>query len=132
MKKLILIGNLTKDADSKTVGADQKLTFFDIAINEKKKGVATVTYITCNMWRCHEALLGYLKKGAKVSIVGDLDVQKWKDKEGVEKQKVCCNVGEVQILSFVSKEVPQEPVAPKTKEDFTKNLNGKGEDDLPF
>lgn len=75
-------GRLTKDATQKTVG-QYKLTTFDIANNtgfgDKKK----TNYFTVNMWGAQgDNVFKYLKKGQRVIVSGELNVNNWQGNDG--------------------------------------------------
>ena len=85
MNIFIGTGNLTADAVTRTVkfnGADTLVTDFTVAVNEQHAANPSPTeFVRCSMWR-DTRLQPYLKKGRKVSIVGDIHAHPWTDNNG--------------------------------------------------
>ena len=91
---LTLVGNLTRDAESKKVG-DTDVARYAIAVNEPgKKG--GVLYMDCDHWE-PGAVLQYLIRGQSVLAEGILQRQEW-DKDGEIKSKMVLKVKRLQLL----------------------------------
>lgn len=87
--KVFLLGNLTRDPETKVVPSGTKVTTFGLATNrtfldktgEKQEDVC---FITVLVWgKAAEACGTFLKKGRQVLIEGRLQYRAW-EKEGVK------------------------------------------------
>lgn len=93
LNKVMLIGNLTKDPEAKTLPSGQSLSNFSLATNRtwkdkdgSKKEQAEFHNIIA--WgKLAEICNQYLKKGAKVYIEGRLQTRSWDDQNGVKKYR---------------------------------------------
>lgn len=93
--KVILMGNLTRDPETKTTPSGQTVTNFSLAVNRTWKGQdgqqqEAVSYIDCVAWgKPGEIIAQYLNKGRAVLVSGRLDQRSWEDKEtGGKRSKV--------------------------------------------
>ena len=89
----IMSGNLTRDPEMRTVGADRSVTAFTIAHNSRYKTAdgeqrEEVTFIDCEAWgRQGEISAQYLTKGTMVIVEGRIKQDNWTDKEGQKRSK---------------------------------------------
>lgn len=85
--KVILIGNLTRDPETRTTPSGQTVTNFSLAVNRTWKGAdgqqqEAVSYINCVAWgKPGEIIAQYLSKGRPLLVSGRLDQRSWEDKE---------------------------------------------------
>jgi len=93
LNKVMLIGNLTKDPEAKTLPSGQALSSFSIATNRtwkdkdgSKKEQAEFHNIVA-FGKIAEICNQYLKKGAKVYTEGRLQTRSWDDQNGVKKYR---------------------------------------------
>lgn len=93
--KVILMGNLTRDPETRTTPNGQSVTNFSLAVNRTWKGAdgtsqESVSYIDCVAWgKPGEIIAQYLGKGRAVLVSGRLDQRSWEDKEsGAKRSKV--------------------------------------------
>lgn len=93
--KVILMGNLTRDPETRTTPNGQSVTNFSLAVNRTWKGAdgqqnEDVSYIDCVAWgKPGEIIAQYLGKGRAVLVSGRLDQRSWEDKEtGGKRSKV--------------------------------------------
>ncbi len=93
--KVILMGNLTRDPETRTTTGGQSVTNFSLAVNRTWKGQdgqtnEDVSYIDCVAWgKPGEIIAQYLGKGRAVLVSGRLDQRSWEDKEtGSKRSKV--------------------------------------------
>ena len=93
LNKVMLIGNLGRDPESRSFQNGGKVVSLNIATSESWKDRATgerkektewhsVQIFNENVGRIAEQ---YLRKGSKVYIEGQLQTRKWQDKNGVDK-----------------------------------------------
>lgn len=90
--KVILMGNLTRDPETKTTPSGQNVTNFSLAVNRTWKGAdgtqqESVSYINCVAWgKPGEIIAQYSRKGSPLLVSGRLDQRSWDDKETGQKR----------------------------------------------
>lgn len=90
MNKVILLGNLTRDVELKTIPSGSIVGNVGIATNESytnKQGekVDKVSFHNLTVWNKQaETLAKYTQKGSKLLVEGKLDYQEW-EKDGVKR-----------------------------------------------
>lgn len=98
-----LIGNLTKDPESRAAGS-HTIASFSIAVNRKSKGAdgqakEDVSFFDCEAWnKTGELVMQYLKKGRSVLVVGRLQQDRWETNEGQKRSKVKIVADNIQFL----------------------------------
>lgn len=91
INKVILIGNLTRDPETKEVQNGQKITTFSIATNRRwitsgSDEKTSTEYHDCVAWaRLAEICQQYLKKGKLVYIEGYLKTRSWTTEDGMKR-----------------------------------------------
>ena len=103
--KAILMGNLTKDPELRTIPSGASVCQFDLALNrtytsqtgEKKEEVC---YVTIVVWgKQAEHCAQYLKKGRGAHVEGHLQHRSWTTPEGQKRSKLEVVAERVQFLS---------------------------------
>lgn len=90
--KVILMGNLTRDPETRNTPSGQSVTNFSLAVNRTWKGAdgqqqEAVSYIDCVAWgKPGEIIAQYLTKGRPVLVSGRLDQRSWDDKDSGQKR----------------------------------------------
>lgn len=92
VNKVILIGNLGKDPETRYMSNNEAVTNITVATSESWKDKATgekkekAEFHRVTLYRKLAEIAGeYLKKGQQVYIEGRLETRKWTDKENVER-----------------------------------------------
>ncbi len=93
VNKVILVGNLGRDPEIRTMQSGDKVCNLTIATSENWKDRSTGERKERTEWHrvviFNQPLAGvaeqYLRKGAKVYIEGQLETRKWTDQQGQEK-----------------------------------------------
>lgn len=93
VNKVILVGNLGKDPEIRTMQSGDRVASFSIATSEswkdkssgEKKEKTEWHRISCFNQGLVNVIESYVRKGSKVYIEGQLETRKWTDKDGVEK-----------------------------------------------
>jgi single-strand DNA-binding protein len=91
---VILVGNLGRDPESRTMQSGGKVVSFSIATSESWNDKMSGERKEKTQWhriaifneRLGEVAEKYLKKGAKVYVEGQLESRKYTDKDGVERE----------------------------------------------
>lgn len=92
VNKVILIGNLGRDPEIRTMQDGKKVANLSIATSESWRDKASGERKEKSEWHrivifgnLAEIAEKYCKKGSKVYVSGALSTRKWKDKDGAEK-----------------------------------------------
>lgn len=92
--KVIIMGNLTRDPEVRTIPSGQSVCEITLAVNEKFKDKENVTFVDITVWgKQAETLARWKKKGEALLVEGRLQMDKWQDKESGQnrsKLKVTC------------------------------------------
>ncbi len=107
MNKAMLIGNLTRDPEVKTVGQNNdKVVNFGLATNKKwrdKNGnqQERVEFHNIEAWgKTAEVIEQYVKKGNKLYVEGELYTQSWDDQEtGNKRYKTIIRAFAIELLT---------------------------------
>lgn len=89
LSETFLVGNLTKRPEMSKVGGDY-VTRFTVAVDESWKGrdgnpQTRTTYLPCEVWGKTAQNLAALDKGHKVMVRGQIRVDKYTDKDGINR-----------------------------------------------
>lgn len=112
LNKVMLIGRLTRDPESRTTTSGAKLVAFGFAVNNRRKNQQSgqweeePVFIDCEAWNAREGgrqladlIEQYLKKGHQAYIEGRLRLDQWQDKnDGSKRSKLKLVVDNVQFL----------------------------------
>ena len=105
INKVILVGNLGKDPESKAMPNGNAVTNITVATSESWKDKQTGQQQERTEWhrivffnRLAEIASEYLKKGSKVYIEGSLRTRKWQDQSGADKYTTEIVASEMQML----------------------------------
>jgi len=92
LNKVMIIGNLTRDPEVKTIPSGQSVATFGVATNRVWNDPQTgqkqerVEFHNVVMWRRLAEICGqYLRKGSKVYIEGRLQTRDWVGQDGVKR-----------------------------------------------
>jgi single-strand DNA-binding protein len=149
VNKVILIGNLGRDPETRYLPNGDAVTNISIATTETwkdkngEKQEKTEWHRVALYRRLAEIAGEYLKKGSQVFIEGRLETRKWTDKEGKERYTTEIIAGEMKMLGSrggageptdrdSARDSAREP-APKTPAG-AKKTGGVDDldDDIPF
>lgn len=96
INKVILVGHLGKDPELKDLNSGARMASFSLATTKRWKDRETGERKEATTWHrvvvFNEHLVkvveGYVKKGSKIYIEGELSVRTWKDKDTGEDRKM--------------------------------------------
>ena len=122
VNKVILIGNLGKDPETRYLPSGDAVTNFSIATSEKWKSKSgeqqehTEWHRISMFGKVAEIAGEYLKKGSPVYVEGRIRTRKWQDKEGQDKYTTEIVADRMQLLgsrggSGGSEPMTREPAA---------------------
>lgn len=149
VNKVILVGTLGRDPETKTFPNGGSLTQFSIATSESWTDKNTGERKEHTEWhrivasnRLGEIAQQYLKKGSKVYIEGKLKTRQWIDQNGQERYTTEISANELQMLDSKGDSNYQQNQSQNTQQGYgqpkpqTQPTAGGGtsdlEDDLPF
>ena len=140
MNKFIVTGNITKDAELRYTANDKAYSKFCIANNEGYGDNKKTNFFNCTFWgKSAENLNRFLTKGQKVLITGKVEINDYKDKEGVERKIIDINVDSFGGVELIGNKVQQESETDNyasNNNDFSMNNNDDmtpvDDDVLPF
>lgn len=117
MNKITLIGNLTKDPESRATSNGQTVCSFTIAVNRKfSAGERQTDFFRINAWRqLGENCMKYLAKGRKVAVVGELQARLYDAKDGQQRLALDVQAEEVEFLSPKEEQKKEESPRPAAK-----------------
>ena len=105
VNKVILIGNLGQDPETKSLPSGSAVTNIRVATTEGWKDKQTGEKKEVTEWhkvvffdRLAEIAGQYLKKGSKVYIEGSLRTRKWQDKNGNDRYTTEVRANDMQML----------------------------------
>ncbi len=140
VNKVILIGNLGKDPESKVLDSGDMVVNFSIATNESwknKEGVKVdkTTWHNCVAWRkTAEIIEKYCKKGDKIYVEGKIENREY-EKDGIKRYATDIVINHLTMLGSKSDSAPTatatEAPAPEAAAPAAP-APAKKKDDLPF
>ena len=107
INKVMISGNLTRDAELRTTSAGTSVLTVGVAVNERRRNQQTgdwdeyTNFINCTMFgRRAEAIAQYLTRGTKVAIEGRLHYSQWQDRTtGQNRSKIEVIIDEIEFMS---------------------------------
>lgn len=141
VNKVILIGNLGKDPEVRTLENGTSVAKFPLATTESYKNrngekIESTEWHNIVVWRgLAEIAEKYLKKGSRVFIEGKIRSRSWEDKDGNKKYITEIEADNLMMLDSRSSSRPEEGgMGGGGYQDNTSVVSGDGGevDDLPF
>lgn len=133
VNKVIILGNLTRDPETRNISSGQTVASFSVATNrfwtdknsgEKKK---SAEYHNIVAWgRLAEIVEQYLKKGGLVYVEGRLQTRNWEDDQGNKKYRTEIVAEKIQLGPRPGDNNEENTVNDKPK---SKKKNAPEEDD---
>lgn len=103
MQKLIIIGNLTKDPESRTTTSGKEVCNFTVAVNRRQKdanGNNAADFFKIAAWgELGKSCQQYLSKGRKVAVVGQVSVSTYQAQDGSTRANLDVLAQEVEFLT---------------------------------
>lgn len=105
VNRVILIGNLGKDPETRYSGSGVAISSFSIAVGSSYKDKKTGKNVDHTEWvnitafnKLGEICSQYLTKGSQVYVEGKLTTDKWQDKQGNDRYTTKVIIHEMQML----------------------------------
>jgi single-strand DNA-binding protein len=153
INKVILVGNLGQDPETRYMPNGKAVTNLRIATSESWKDKQTGEQREQTEWhsivmydKLAEIAAEYLRKGSQVYVEGKLRTRKWQDKEGRDRYTTEINANEMQMLGgrgdrggagaggvgTDSRSEPRSTPAAERKPVAAGESGGEFDDDIPF
>ena len=144
VNKVILIGNLGKDPETRYMPSGSAVTNLTLATSESWKDKQTGENQERTEWhkvamfgKLAEIAAEYLRKGSQVYIEGKLRTRKWQDKEGKDRYTTEIVADEMQMLGGRSGMSEPPPAERASGEDAGRHTAAAApaedfDDDIPF
>jgi len=129
MNKLTIIGNLTRDPETRTVSSGSTVCSFTIAVNRKVKreGQPDADFFRICAWnKLGDVCQRYLAKGRKVAVIGSVSVSSYEAKDGSTRFSLDVFAENVEFLSSKQDQSDADDKAPSD------GFQEVDDDDLPF
>lgn len=105
INKVIITGNLTRDASLNALPSGTPVCEFGVAVNERRRNRQTdewedvPVFVDCNMFGTRaEKVAQYLVKGLKVTVEGKLRYSSW-EKDGQKRSKLDVVADDIEFLT---------------------------------
>jgi single-strand DNA-binding protein len=151
LNKVMLIGNLGKDAETRYTPSGAAVTNFSLATTRRSKDQQTgewkdeTDWHNIVLWRA-ENVSTYLQKGKRIYVEGRLQTRSWEDQSGNKRYmtEVVADASGIILLGGRGDEAgPGEDFAPPARRSATAGAQGGGnapssddqgitDDDVPF
>ena len=103
LNQVLLIGNLTKDPESRAAGT-HTVASFSIAVNRRSKGQdgqpkEEVSFFDCEAWdKTANLVQQYCTKGKQILVQGSMKQERWTTQDGQNRSKVKVIASNIQFL----------------------------------
>lgn len=130
MQKLMIIGNLVRDPESRTTNSGSSVCSFTVAVNRRGKqaeGQPEADFFRVSAWnKMGENCQKYLTKGKKVAVVGSVSVHTYQAQDGTTRASLEVFAQDVEFLSPIGGTTEQAYQGQPT------DVTGQIDSELPF
>ena len=129
MNNCTFVGRIGKDAQTRDVG-QSKVTSFSVASNVGYGDKKTTIWLDCSIWGDRGVnLVDALKKGAEITVTGELSEREWTNNDGETKKSLSLRIDRntypSQRNADQAEQAPALPAEPAAQ-------NQPLDDDIPF
>ena len=140
INKVIIVGNLGADPDSRAMPSGNAVTNISVATSESWNDRETGEKQEKTEWhrvvffnRLAEIAAQYLKKGSQVYVEGNLQTRKWEDKEGNERWTTEVVANQMQMLGDrMSNDMSNDNASSSQSSSDNDFSTDDFDDDIPF
>tara|TARA_B100000609_G_C16891454_1_gene269928 strand:- start:17 stop:451 length:435 start_codon:yes stop_codon:yes gene_type:complete len=140
INKVIIVGNLGADPDSRAMPSGNAVTNISVATSESwndrdtgEKQEKTEWHRVVFFNRLAEIAAQYLKKGSQVYVEGKLQTRKWEDKEGNERWTTEVVANQMQMLGDrMSGDMSNDNASSSQSTSDNDFSTDEFDDDIPF
>jgi single-strand DNA-binding protein len=113
MNKIFIIGNLVRDPELRTTPSGVAVCTFTVAVNRRQTaeaGKPDADFFRVTTWRqLAENCNRFLAKGRKVGVTGTLNLNQYKDSNGLPRYSLEVQADEVEFLTPRTADAPPAP-----------------------
>lgn len=136
MNKVILMGRLTKDVETRyTQSTNTQVSSFTLAVNRRfaKEGEQQADFINIVAWsKTAEFCSKYFRKGQQVAVVGRIQTRTWDDDQGQKHYVTEVVAEEVYFADTKKTGQPDESILGSSTPVSNNDYEIIPEDELPF
>ncbi len=140
INRVILVGNLTRDPELRSLPSGMSVCSLRVACNTRRKDQSTgewvdkPNYFDVTVWGNQgENCAQYLSKGRPVAIDGRLEWREWEAQDGTKRQAVDVVADSVQFLGSRGDGESQPQYVPAAATGENADFSAAGsDDDIPF
>jgi len=140
INKVIIVGNLGADPDSRAMPSGNAVTNISVATSESwndrdtgEKQEKTEWHRVVFFNRLAEIAAQYLKKGSQVYVEGKLQTRKWEDKEGNERWTTEIVANQMEMLGDrMSNDMSNDNASSSQSSSDNDFSTDEFDDDIPF
>jgi single-strand DNA-binding protein len=136
INRVVLTGNLTKDAELKQTSGGMAIVSMRLAVNDRRKNAATgqwedsPNFIDVTMFGSRgEAVSRFLSKGKQIAVEGKLRWHEWESASGEKRSKLEVVADDIELLGGRGEGVSAPRSAPVSAAEPADDLDGE---DIPF
>lgn len=137
--QITALGALTRDPLAKNLGTEKAVVSGSIAINRKVKGEDKVTFIDFKAFgKTADNIAKFFSKGAPIIIMGELEQERWDDKDTGEKRSKLTIIANRFDFAGGNKRSDESAPAPTDDEGRPRrqptapSAPASGDEDVPF
>ncbi len=87
LNRILLIGNLTRDPETRHTSSGAQVTNFTLAVNDRRGGKEETMFIRVETWnKTAEIAERFLKKGSQVLVEGKLKIDEYETRDGQKRR----------------------------------------------
>lgn len=132
MNKLTIIGNLTRDPETRTTQSGKNVCTFTVAVNKRNRD-QDPDYFRVKAWdKMGENCGRYLGKGRKVAVVGPVSVSTYTANDGTTRAQLEVTANDMEFLSSQFDGQQTEALKPQTESTVPAGYEEVSDDDLTF
>lgn len=138
INKVMISGNLTRDAELSITAGGTAMLKIGVAVNERVRNSQgeyedRANYVDCVLWgRRAEAIAQYMTKGTKVAVDGRLHWSGWKDKEtNKNRSKLDVYVEDIEFMSRAQGAQEGAQAAPSAQDAVQSQWSGASVTEVP-
>ena len=145
VNKVILLGNLGRDPDIRSMQSGKKMASFSIATSKRWKDKNTQEQKESTSWHnivvFNEGLVDviekYVKKGSKIYVEGELNTRKYQDKDGNDRyttEVVLQGYNSNLTMLGSNSSAPTQSIENSANDSFTSEISdsSSADEDIPF
>ena len=137
MNRIVVVGNLTRDPELRTVPSGVPVCNFTIAVNRRfanPQGVREADFFPVAVWRQNaESCARYLRKGSKCCVIGTLQTRTYEAQDGTKRFAIEIQADEVEFIDrSVGSSEGGYADSQRPASDEGAAISHVDDDDLPF